>query len=54
MRPVTVLADERADGVHLVYDRMASLLAPYKNPDALAVARNLDNKVEDLLRQAAA
>jgi len=52
--PVTVLADERADGVHLSYDRMASLLAPYKNPDALAVARNLDNKVEDLLRQAAA
>jgi uncharacterized protein (DUF302 family) len=52
--PVTVLADERADGVHLSYDRMVSLLAPYKNPDALAVARNLDNKVEDLLRQAAA
>jgi uncharacterized protein (DUF302 family) len=52
--PVTVLADERADGVHLSYDRMASFLAPYKNPDALAVARNLDNKVEDLLRQAAA
>jgi uncharacterized protein (DUF302 family) len=52
--PVTVLADERVDGVHLSYDRMASLLAPYKNPDALAVARNLDNKVEDLLRQAAA
>src|SRR5467141_563449 len=52
--PVTVLADERADGVHLSYDRMASLLAPYKNPDALTVARNLDNKVEDLLRQAAA
>lgn len=52
--PVTVLADERADGVHLSYDRMASLLAPYKNPDALEVARNLDNKVEDLLRQAGA
>jgi len=52
--PVTVLADERADGVHLSYDRMASLLAPYKNPDALDVARSLDNKVEDLLRKAAA
>jgi len=52
--PVTVLADERADGVHLSYDRMASLLAPYMNPDALEVARNLDKKVEDLLRQAAA
>src|SRR6266516_2215625 len=52
--PVTVLVDERADGVHLSYDRMASLLAPYNNPEALEVARNLDMKVEDLLRQAAA
>jgi uncharacterized protein (DUF302 family) len=52
--PVTVLVDERADGVHLSYDRMASLLAPYKNPDALEVARDLDRKVEDLLRHAAA
>jgi uncharacterized protein (DUF302 family) len=26
--PVTVLVDERADGVHLSYDRMASLLGP--------------------------
>jgi len=52
--PVTVMVDERADGVHLSYDRMASLLAPYKNPDALEVARNLDKKVEDLLQQAAA
>src|SRR5205809_348399 len=52
--PVTVLVDERADGVHLSYDRKGSLLAPYENPDALEVARNLDMKVEDLLRQAAA
>jgi uncharacterized protein (DUF302 family) len=52
--PVTVLVDERADGVHLSYDRMASLLASYNNPNALAVARDLDKKVEDLLRQAAA
>jgi uncharacterized protein (DUF302 family) len=52
--PVTVLVDERADGVHLSYDRMASLLAPYGNRDALQVARNLDKKIEDLLRQAAA
>jgi uncharacterized protein (DUF302 family) len=52
--PVTVLVDERSDGVHLSYDRMASLLAPYKNPDALEVARNLDKKVEDLLQRAAA
>ena len=52
--PVTVLVDERADGVHLSYDRMASLLAPYGNHDALQVAQNLDKKIEDLLRQAAA
>ena len=35
--PVTILIDERADGVHLSYDRMASLLAPYDNADALKV-----------------
>lgn len=52
--PVTVLVDERADGVHLSYDRMTSLLAPYKNHNALEVARDLDRKVEDILRAAAA
>ncbi|MGA2909240.1 MAG: DUF302 domain-containing protein [Terracidiphilus sp.] len=52
--PVTVLVDERADGVHISYDRMASLLAPYGNRDALSVARDLDTKVEDVLRKAAA
>ena len=52
--PVTVLVDERADGVHLSYDLMTSLLTPYENSDALNVARGLDAKVEDLLRQAAA
>jgi uncharacterized protein (DUF302 family) len=51
--PVTVLADERADGVHLSYDRMASFLAPYGNREALEVARRLDTKIEGLLRQAA-
>ena len=51
--PVTVLVDERADGVYISYDRMASLLAPYGNRDALQVARNLDAKLEDLLRKAA-
>ena len=45
---------ERADGVHLSYDRMTTFLAPYGNRDALQVARNLDKKIEDLLRQAAA
>jgi uncharacterized protein (DUF302 family) len=52
--PVTVLVDERTDGVHLSYDRMASLLATYENPNALEVARNLDMKVEELLKRAAA
>jgi uncharacterized protein (DUF302 family) len=52
--PVTVLVDERADGVHLSYDRMASFLAAYKNSEALAVARDLDSKIETLLRESAA
>ena len=52
--PITVLVDERADGVHISYDRMASLLTPYGDRDALSVARDLDAKVEDVLRQAAA
>jgi uncharacterized protein (DUF302 family) len=52
--PVTVLVDERADGVHISYDRMASLLAPYGDRDALSIARDLDAKVEDVLNQAAA
>ena len=52
--PVTVLVDERADGVHLSYDRMASFLAPYANAVALEVARQLDRKVENILQQAAA
>ena len=51
--PVTVLVDERADGVHLSYDRMTSLLASYNNPEALKVARDLDEKVEALLSAAA-
>jgi uncharacterized protein (DUF302 family) len=52
--PVTVLVDERPDGVHLSYDKMASFLAPYGNAKALAVARDLDSKVETLLRESAA
>ena len=47
--PVTVLVDERGDGVHLSYDRMASLLAPCGNMEAIAVARDLDSKIENLL-----
>jgi uncharacterized protein (DUF302 family) len=52
--PVTILIDERPDGVHLSYDRMATLLAPYKNAEALKVAQDLDAKVEALLASAAA
>jgi len=44
--PVTVLIDQRADGVHLSYDLMASYLEPYGNQDALKVARALDAKVK--------
>jgi uncharacterized protein (DUF302 family) len=51
--PVTVLIDERADGVHLSYDRMASFLAPYGNSEALKVARELDTKIVALLTAAA-
>ena len=51
--PVTVLVDERDDGVHLSYDRMTSFLSPYENPDAQKVARELDSKVERLLNNAA-
>jgi uncharacterized protein (DUF302 family) len=51
--PVTILVDERADGVHLSYDRMASLLAPYRNAEVLAVARDLDAKLEGLIRESA-
>src|ERR1700728_1601106 len=52
--PVTVLVDERPDGVHLSYDKMASLLSPYGNTEALKVARELDLKVEKLIGDAVA
>jgi uncharacterized protein (DUF302 family) len=52
--PVTILIDERPDGVHLSYDRMTTFLAPYENAAALKVARDLDSKVEALLPSAAA
>ena len=51
--PVTILVDERPDGVRLSYDRMASFLAPYGNNEALTVARDLDAKIEALLAKAA-
>jgi hypothetical protein len=51
--PVTVVVDERADGVHLSYDSMASFIAPYGSQAALSVAADLDAKVESLLQAAA-
>ena len=52
--PVTVLVDERLDGVHLSYDRMSSFLKLYGDSEALEVAKDLDAKVEALLASAAA
>ena len=51
--PITILVDERADGVHLSYDSMASLIAPYGSQAALLVARDLDARIEGLLETAA-
>ncbi len=51
--PVTVLIDERADGVHVSYDKMESYLLHYGSSEALAVAQNLDAKVTTLLRECA-
>jgi len=43
--PVTILVDERPDGVHISYDKMASFLAPYRNSNALSVARDLGLRI---------
>jgi uncharacterized protein (DUF302 family) len=51
--PVTVLVDQRPDGVHLSYDRVVSFLKPYGSTEALKVAEDLDAKVEALLASAA-
>lgn len=51
--PVTILLDERQDGVHLSYDKMASFLSSYGSVEALKVAQDLDSKVEALLTSAA-
>jgi len=50
--PVTVLIDERPNGVQLSYDEMESFLAPYGNAEALMIARDLDTKVKRLLTSA--
>jgi uncharacterized protein (DUF302 family) len=51
--PVTILIDQRSDGVHISYDMMASFLRPYGSPEASRVAQDLDAKIEALIRQAA-
>ena len=51
--PVTVLIDERPDGVHISYDKMESYLLHYGSSEALAVARTLDTKITTLLRECA-
>jgi uncharacterized protein (DUF302 family) len=51
--PVTILIDERPDGVHLSYDKMESYLLPFGGTEALAVACNLDAKITTLLRECA-
>jgi hypothetical protein len=51
--PVTILIDERPEGVYLSYDRMASFLAPYGEPAAIEVAKELDATVESMLATAA-
>jgi uncharacterized protein (DUF302 family) len=49
--PVTILVDERGDGVHVSYDKMESALLPYGSSAALVVARNLDAKITSLLQE---
>ena len=50
--PVTVLIDQRPDGVHLSYDEIAGFLAPFGNDDALRIARDLGAKVKRVLESA--
>jgi uncharacterized protein (DUF302 family) len=50
--PVTILIDERLDGVHLSYDLMEDMLEPYGSKAASIVARDLDGKIETLLKTA--
>ena len=50
---MTILIDERPDGVHLSYDTVASFLTSYGSLEAMKVTQNLDSKVEMLLTAAA-
>ena len=51
--PVTILVDERPDGVHVSYDKMESYLLTDGSREALTVARDLDAKIRTLLRECA-
>jgi uncharacterized protein (DUF302 family) len=51
--PVTILVVEDTNSVRLLYDTMASFIAPYGNEKASEVARDLDNKVESLITEVA-
>jgi Domain of unknown function DUF302 len=51
--PVTVLVDERPDGMHISYDRVATAIAGYGSAPASAVAAQLDQKIEAMLTAAA-
>ncbi|TAI62487.1 DUF302 domain-containing protein [Bradyrhizobium sp. Leo170] len=51
--PVTLLIDERPDGVHVSYDKMESYLRPYGSSEALAIAKDLDAKITTLLCECA-
>jgi uncharacterized protein (DUF302 family) len=51
--PVTILVDERPDGVHVSYDKMESYLLSYGSSETLTIAHNLDAKIITLLRECA-
>jgi hypothetical protein len=51
--PVTILIDERPDGIHLSYDRVESFIAPYGSVEAQRTAHDLDAKVEQMLKAVA-
>ena len=49
--PVSILINERPDGVHLPYDRMASLLAPYETRKPLGSPRIWTQRLRPCLPQ---
>ena len=50
--PVTLLVYEQHGKVHICYDTMASLIAPYRCMEALEIAYKLDAKVIAMLERA--